>query len=141
MKNFPRWLREFTYRGDIHKALVVRDADRKDLAQLRAQMHAKIANRTYPFAVKIAIIVQELEAWLLADHEAISVVTGRQTARLPDPIEGIDSPKQRLRVILSTARLAYTAPLAGRIAAEANTRRLAERCPAFRTFCQNAADC
>lgn len=119
----------------------MRDADRKDPVQMRAQMQAMIANRRYPFAPKFAVIVQELETWLVADHEAVSVVTGREMTPVPDPIEGMDSPKERLRGILSGAGIVYTAEVARKIAAAANIGRLANRCQAFRAFCQDVADC
>ncbi len=140
-RKFRNYLEEFRYRGDIQKAFVVRDADGKDPSQLTAQMQAMIENRAYPFPVKFAVIVQELEAWLLADHDAISTVTGRQTKRQPDPIEALNSPKERLQDLLSKAGLAYTEEVARKIAAAANVEKLRERCPAFRGFCQDASDC
>lgn len=108
---------------------------------MRAQMQAIIANRRYPFTPKFAVIVQELEAWLLADNEALSVVTGREMAPVPDPIEGVDSPKERLRGILSGAGIVYTAEVARKIAAAADVGRLANRCQAFRAFCRDVGDC
>lgn len=140
-RQFPKYLEEFKYRSDIDKAFVVRDADRKNPVQVRAQMEAMIANRRYPFTPKFAVIVQELEAWLLADHEAVSAVTGRGVTPVPDPIEGMDSPKERLRGILSGAGVVYTAEVARKIAAAANIGRVAERCQAFRTLCQDVGDC
>jgi predicted ATPase len=79
------------------------------------------------------VIVQELEAWLLADESAISKVISRPVRRQPDPIEDIASPKESLKRILSP-ELVYTREVARRIAAVADISRMADRCPVFKTF-------
>lgn len=45
MKKFPGHLEHFRYRGDITRALVIRDADGKCPVELRARMEAVIATR------------------------------------------------------------------------------------------------
>ena len=73
VKKFPGFLQEFRHAKDgapVDKALVIRDADHKNPAELLAKMEARIVNRVYPFPRKLLIVVEELEAWLLADEEA-----------------------------------------------------------------------
>jgi hypothetical protein len=89
MKMFPVLLGDFegiTKTGTkIDKALVIRDADNKDPVKLKKTMEGKISNRVYPFLVRPLVIIQKLEAWLLADEKAISAVTGRREARIQNP--------------------------------------------------------
>jgi hypothetical protein len=104
-------------------------------------MQARIGNRQYPFPVNLIVIVQELEAWLLADEGAISAITSRPVPRQPDPIEAITSPKERLKRILSP-RVVYTREVARSIAAAiVDIGRVAERCPVFKTFWNLVSDC
>lgn len=139
-RKFCNSLNEFKYIG-IEKAFVVRDSDGKDPLSLIADMRARVGNRQYPFPVNLIVIVQELEAWLLADERAIAAVTSRPVHRQADPIESIASPKERLKRILSPT-LIYTREVARTIAsAIVDTDRLADRCPAFRSFRQHVSDC
>jgi hypothetical protein len=82
------------------------------------------------------VIVQELETWLLADHDALSQVAPRSISEIRGPLESILDPKRRLQSILSDAGIAYTAEVARKIAAAANLERTEYRCPTFRTFRQ-----
>jgi hypothetical protein len=90
------------------------------------------------------IIIRELEAWLLADNEALAQVlreySGRRGSeiRIPEinePLEEILDPKTKLQRILSDAKVAYTKEVARKIAATANLERIASRCLSFREFC------
>jgi hypothetical protein len=79
MKKFPGYFEHFRHAQDgfpVDKALVIRDADHKNPAELIAKMEAKTANRVYPFSRKLLVAVEELEAWLLADEEALSFCYG-----------------------------------------------------------------
>jgi len=108
-------------------------------------MGRRIADRNYPFEVKFIIIVQEMEAWLLADEEAISRVTqsrsGRLARRVNDPLESLEQPKETLHRILSEARVAYTDGVAGEIAKESDLDRIEYRCPTFGEFHRAVIDC
>jgi Domain of unknown function (DUF4276) len=136
MKKFPAFLEEFRHAKDgapVDKGLVIRDADGKNPTELIAKMETRIANRVYSFPRKLLVAVEELEAWLLADEEALSSVTARAVGRVTDP-EKIVDPKARLRTILSNAGIVYTAEEARKIAAAARLDTLAVRCPSFKTF-------
>ncbi len=139
-RKFCNSLNEFKYIG-IDKAFVVRDSDGKDPSVLKANMQARIGNRQYPFPVNFIVIVQELEAWLLADERAIAAITSRPVPRQPDPIEAIASPKERLKRILSPT-VVYSREVARSIAATiADISRVADRCPVFKAFWHLVSDC
>jgi len=143
MRKFTGFLEDFRHvkaGTKVDKALVIRDADQKNPVQLINDMHGKINNRNYPFPVKLLVVVQELEAWLLADETAVSTVTGRPTPTIQNP-EGLNDPKQRLNNVLSAARISYTPEIARKIAANANLDVIEARCPSFRVFRQAVIDC
>ncbi len=140
MRRFPGFLQEFRYRGDVNKALVVRDAGKKDPKKIKSRMEVMISNRNYPFPVKLLVIVQELEAWLLADESAISSVTQKQVARIQNP-ENVTDPKERLKRLLSEARISYTDEIARRIAANTKVDTVESRCPSFKKFQEAVVDC
>jgi hypothetical protein len=148
IKNFRDFLEEFRYAKPgscVDKALVIRDADNKDPDALLEKMRSKLASRTYPFEVKLIIIVQELETWLLADEEAISKVaqarSGRAVARVNEDIKSIFQAKERFRRILSGAGVPYTREVAREIAKESDPDKIEYRCPRFREFRQAVTDC
>ncbi|MBI1749554.1 MAG: DUF4276 family protein [Acidobacteria bacterium] len=127
---------------NIDKAFVVRDSDGKDPVQLKRNMEAKISGRPqYPFSVSFEFAIQELEAWFLADHDAISRAIGRPVERIADQIEELTSPKDDLQAILSRARITYTPEVARKIANAIDPEVVARRCPAFGDLCQAIADC
>jgi hypothetical protein len=137
MKKFPAYLQELHWANQgqaVDKALVIRDADGKNPGELIARMETSIVSRSYPFPVKFVVIMQELETWLLADHDALSQVAPRSISEIRGPLESILDPKRRLQSILSDAGIAYTAEVARKIAAAANLERIEYRCPTFRTF-------
>ena len=139
-RKFCNSLNEFKYIG-IDKAFVVRDSDGKDPLVLTANMRGRIGDRQYPFPVNFIVIVQELEAWLLADEKAIAAITSRPVPRQPDPIESIPCPKERLKRILSPS-VVYTREVARSIAAAmVDIDRVADRCPTFKGFRHHVSDC
>lgn len=142
MRKFPAFLEEFRHAKEgspVDKALVVRDADHKNPAELLLKMEARITGRVYRFPCKLLVIVEELEAWLLADEKALTTVTGKSQRRIPDP-EAIVDPKARLQRILSDASIAYTPEVARRIAAAIRADVLAARCPSFKKFQDTVAN-
>ncbi len=136
MKRFPGFLEEFRYikqGSNVDKALVIRDADNKDPAELIERMQSKISGRTYPFPVKLLVAVQELEAWLLADESAISAVTGKRALIVQNP-ENLSDPKEKLKKVLSEAWISYTDEIARKIAANVKVETIESRCPSFQEF-------
>src|SRR4051794_39406744 len=76
MKRFPGLLRTFEHDfegGPVEMAVVIRDADGKDPAELELQMRTSIEDRQYPFRmdVRFHAVRNAMDAWLLADSAAI----------------------------------------------------------------------
>lgn len=143
LRQFPSYLEDFRHAKEgknVDKALVIRDADQKNPAHLINDMRVKINNRHYAFPVKLLVIVQELEAWLLADETAVSLATGQTTQPTQKP-EGLSDPKQKLKNVLSDAKTSYTPEVARKIAANANLDVIGARCPSFRVFREAVIDC
>lgn len=143
MKKFPGFLEEFRHVKDgspIDKAIVIRDADQKNPDNLIGIMRSRIATRNYPFVLHLLVIVNELEAWLIADETAISSVTGKSQKPISTP-ESLNDPKRQLQMLLSDAQITYTAEQAKGIAAAARTDILAARCPSFKRFQEAVIDC
>lgn len=97
-------------------------------------MKAKYTDRSYPFQVTPFVIVQELETWLLADHNALSQVCNSTVPDIQTALEEIENPKERLQRLLSQASTNYTRETARKIAAATELERLGYRCPASGTF-------
>ncbi|MGB9629710.1 MAG: DUF4276 family protein [Thermodesulfobacteriota bacterium] len=125
----------------VDKAIVICDAHGKDPEEIKNKMRGKISGRNYPFEVKFIVIVQELEAWMLADEEAISKITQKPIVRIKGDIESINDPKEKLKEILSQSKISYTPSVVSNIAKEMNLDKIHYRCPSFRGFFQEVKDC
>ncbi|MGB8771576.1 MAG: hypothetical protein WCC92_18335 [Candidatus Korobacteraceae bacterium] len=143
-KNLVVFLRslEFADAGaPVERALVFIDTDGRPPDEVEADLRTIIEGIDFKFprGVGICPIHHELEAWLLADHEAINQVArargGREVAYIQDDVEQIRDPKERLRVVLSKAKLNYTQAVAGEIAQLANLETLRYRLRCFVAFC------
>jgi hypothetical protein len=148
LTKFPAYLESFRFGkqgSHVDKAIVIRDAHGKNPEELKEKMGSKIANRNYLFDVKFIIIIHELEAWLLADEEAISRVTQSRSekpvARVKENLESISHPKEKLEEMLSEAKIYYTPEVAREIAKESDLDKIESRCPMFREFRQAIMDC
>ena len=129
---FPRILDELERRRTIDKALVICDADGELPSALLTRMRRELAGHRYRFPVEPLVIVQELEAWLLADEEALENVVGIKVLfRNP---EDFKDPKQELERLLSQRNQIYTAARARRIAEAIRIPILSKRCPSFLKF-------
>lgn len=143
MRKFSGYLEEFRYTKEgasVDKALVIRDAENKEPGELKNAMQRKVSSRNYPFPIKLLVIAQELEAWLLADENAVSAVTGKKASVVQNP-EMLVNPKERLEQVLSEAEISYTAEVARKIAAGARLETIESRCPSFKEFREAVLDC
>jgi Domain of unknown function (DUF4276) len=118
------------HRPRIEKILIVSDAHGRDPRELERKFTSRIVKK-YSFPVIPIIIVEELEAWLIADSEALKRIIGvgrtfTNPERLPDP-------KSALEKLLARGTL-YTSEMAGAIAREINLDRLEQQCPRFSLF-------
>lgn len=117
--------------------MVVSDLDRRDLVELTANLSTAVASCRIQSRVVI-VPVREIEAWLLADHQAIT-----QALKLQQPIkkqpnpEAVPNPKERLRDLVrerSKGRLTYLNTVHnGRIAKHIHVANL-KRCRSFDSF-------
>jgi Domain of unknown function (DUF4276) len=136
MKKFPGFLESFRHvkgGAPADRAVVVRDADHKNPNDLITRMESRISGRVYPFPTHLLVVVQELEAWLVADETALSLVTGRPQRRILNP-ERMNDPKAKLEKILSDAGIAYTPEIARKISLATRVDVLSVRCPSFKSL-------
>ena len=83
-----------------HHVILFHDLDRFDEKALRATLEAKVPTKDFPTSF-IVIPTEELEAWLLADQEAIKKAFGLSKA--PKRIancERVASPKEKIGTIV-----------------------------------------
>ena len=114
----------------IEKILVVSDADGHNPEQMERDFKARLI-KSYRFKVVPIIIVEALEAWLIADPLTLKNILGvRTTFRSP---ERIRDPKTQLQKLLPPTT-AYTPELARRIAEGIDFDVLQQRCPRFSAF-------
>jgi hypothetical protein len=129
------------------KAFVIRDAGGKDPKIIEAELARKVQERPWGFShgVHVCIIRREVETWLLADVAAVNAVAkkrgGRTVVEVQETLEEIGYPKERLKQLLSDARLEYTEEVCAEIARSLRLDRLSYRCPSFRTFERQVVDC
>ena len=150
MSRFPVFLREFEHvmQGKpVDKALVIRDCDGRDPGLIERKMAERVRGRqfSFPRGVQFCTVQQEMEAWLLADCRAINAVArergGRDVPQVQDQLEQIVNPKERLKWVLSDARLLYDGKVCGEIASQTDIKALRYRCPSFCVFEKKVTDC
>jgi len=111
------------------KVLIVSDADGQEPRTVLSLVQSRVKRR-YPFSVVPLVIVEKLEAWLIADPGALERVLRVKTSfRSP---ETIPDPKAELCRLLRPR--IYTPAIAHRIAEEIDLRVLAQRCTRFKAF-------
>jgi len=114
----------------IDKVLVIFDADRRKPDELEREFKRRIS-KDYSFQVIPIIVVEELEAWLIADPAALRNLLGK-SRDFKNP-EKIRHPKAELQKLLSrTTR--YTPEVARRLAQSLDLKMLERRCSSFREF-------
>lgn len=86
-----------------------------------------------------------METWLLADVEAVKTVAknrgGRAVAEVQGTLKDFEYPKERLKQLLSEAKLEYTEQVCAEIARSVRLDTLRYRSPSFRAFEQRVVDC
>jgi hypothetical protein len=142
MTKFLGWLEDFKNR-QVNKAIIIRDQDNQCIKEIIDLIRAKLTEREgrYRFGIKICIIKQEIDTWLMADENAISRVVGGKVPRVNENLEDIMNPKEKLQGILSRFRFNYTKETLRKIAEEANLSTIEYRCPGFKRFRESIVDC
>lgn len=151
LKRFPGFLKELEYvRGGhpVDKAIVLRDWSGPRVADCEEELRQRVKNRVFAFpgGVHFCCVRHEIEAWLLADEDAINSVAvarggSKKVAGVAGDVEEIRDPKNMLVNLLSKADLPYDPKVCGEIAKAANLERLRYRCPSFRSFENTVIDC
>lgn len=133
--------------GPVDKALVVRDANGRNPAEVEGEIRARIGNRAFPFPRGIGVhaVRQEMETWLLADLAAIDKVARARNVRdrvrpIRGSLEDMQHPSQKFEEVLSQAGLNYTAQVCREIAREIDLAVLRDRCPSFCEFERKVLD-
>lgn len=141
LRGWLEFFRHYEQNGKIHKVLIIRDQDQECIKLVVEDLQNLVSDRDYPFQIKYCVIKAAIEAWLLADEQAIAQAVDKNVPVVHETLEDIQNPKGRLVSILSEAKLNYTDERAGQIAEAADLETIAYRCPCFQRFRQTIADC
>ena len=149
-KNLLTYLKTLQYAVEglaVDKVLVIRDSDGKDPKIIKAELTQKVQERPWRFShgVHVCVIRREVETWLLSDVAAVNSVArargGRDVAQVQGILEDIVDPKEKLKELLSKAKLDYTERVCAEIAQSLSLDTLRYQCPSFHTFEQRVIHC
>lgn len=122
---------------DCSRFIVCHDADGPDPTESYGKVTGRIVGPSGVQPCCIVIPVQELEAWLLADIEAVThLITSWRPKPIPNP-EAIDSPKEHLEKLSrkSNQRPRYVHAIHNeRLALHIDLMKVAKKCPSFKTL-------
>jgi Domain of unknown function (DUF4276) len=125
----------FADRGATH-FIICHDADESDPQEIRAKVQTAIKNRIpSDFLYCIVVPVQELEAWIIADEEAIKKAIPTFELKAVSRPETVASPKEWL---VKESRRGRSRPLYvptihnAKVAQHIDLDRLDKKCPSFR---------
>lgn len=119
-----RWV-ENLYASGCNLVIIVHDLDRNILDDLRREISGKVPSK-YSATSLVVIPVEELEAWLLSDANAIKAVFNiRKKPSIQKDVEAISSPKEYLEDIVRGLGKVYANTLHNKkIATETNLSNL-----------------
>lgn len=133
----PGWCKNFHLKG-CTGVLLVHDLDRNNEADLRATLE-RVMTQSTTLRRAVVIPIEELEAWLLSDTDAISnaMKLPKSLKAVPHP-EKIDSPKEFIRdsvYRVSNKKVQYVNSVHnGLIAERIDVALIRKKCPSFRPF-------
>lgn len=117
--------------------IVVIDQDRNDYNALKREVTNKLSSSTIARRL-VAVPVEELEAWFIADPEGIKKSLGlKRKPNFSGLPESISSPKEKLRdqvFACSGNEIFYQTALNKRIASEIDYSKVYSKCPSFVEF-------
>lgn len=133
-KKCTSWI-ETLFKSGCHHVLVLHDLDRNSEMSLRETIRALIPAKQSDKVV-VVIPVEELEAWLLADPDALRATFNLKSVpkRIAD-CEKVMSPKEKIaELVWQAARKRYINTVHNRKLAEASKLQELRRCPSFRVM-------
>jgi hypothetical protein len=139
IKKYAEMLKEFK-KGNINKAIILVDQDNNCIKEDAEKLKKQLVGKKYNFEIKFHIIEKEIETWLLADHEAISKVAGKNISMIRGILEEVNNPKEILIRLLREKKI-YTPEVAVKIANEADIGVIENRCIGFKRFRDSVLDC
>jgi hypothetical protein len=146
-KNRLKDLRYANQGRPVDKAIVVRDTHGRGANEVMEELKHGYAPNDHPFPVEFAVVVPELEAWLIADHEARTKLSREiggefiQYQPLNFPPEQLPDPKMRLSKLLAAAGISYTSQVAAHLAELSNVVTIEQLCQSFTLFKRAAHNC
>jgi hypothetical protein len=130
----PRYIKLFAELGAT-RFIICHDSDGKNPADIRAKVEAAIKKKgcsTYKHAVVVP--VEELEAWMIADEEAIARVIPSLTIKAVKRPESIQSPKEWLvnKSTKGRSKPLYVPAIHNhQVARHIDLEKLEKKCPSF----------
>jgi hypothetical protein len=129
------WAYDLMQRG-CTLLVVIHDLDKRDESELRTDLEGKIEGLEFRRSL-VLIPIEEIEAWLLSDPNAIkSVFNMRKLPSIPSQPERISDPKEFLSaLVMQNSKSRYLNTIHNRqIAAELVIESLKSRCPSFSRY-------
>lgn len=126
------WAENLTQRG-CTLLVVIHDLDKRNESELRKELEAAIEGLKFRQSV-VLIPIEEIEAWLLCDPNAIqSVFNMRKVPSIPARPERISDPKEFLSaLVMKNSKSRYLNTIHNRkIAAQLALDSIVRRCPSF----------
>jgi hypothetical protein len=129
------WAYDLIQRG-CALLVVIHDLDKRDESELRTDLEGKIEGLEFRRSL-VLIPIEEIEAWLLSDANAIrNVFNMRKLPSIPSRPESISDPKEFLSaLVMQNSKARYLNTIHNRqIAAELALETLEKRCPSFSRY-------
>lgn len=129
------WATNLKQRGCLF-LVVLHDLDKRNELELRASLEGEIEVQSFHGSV-VLIPIEEIEAWLLCDPEALKTVFRMQSLpTIPIQPEGISSPKEFLaELVTRNSKSHYLNTIHNqKVAAELTLDLLRIRCPSFSRY-------
>ena len=127
------WAQNLVTKGCTH-IVVLHDLDRNDEKVLRGELDSSV--KEFKEISIVLIPIEELEAWLLADPEAIQKVFNMQkTPNISQHPERIKSPKEYLATLVAKgSKSIYINTMHNRKLAAAQKLTSLKKCPSFSSY-------
>lgn len=149
-KTFVGWLKNFQWHAgyQVGKALVIRDSDRHDPEAAENELARILQQSGFcpTFPVHFHATKCEMETWLLADENAVNIVSqqrgkGAAARAVVGSPEDVQDAKELFQHMLWQAGLPADPAVYGEVARAVDMERIRLRCPRFRHFVERVRAC